>query len=494
MRRWLRSRYLPLAAFLVLLAAPAWIGTVVIGLAVALGAFRFGRFAGHRALRRTVAPASAVALGRDRRGQAVAVTDHDLSAHALILGASGSGKTTALLTILEQQIQRGLPVVAIDMKGSPAFALRLAHIAAQAGRPFRLWTPEGPTPWNPLEHGNATELKDKLICTERFTEPHYQRAAERYLQTVFQALRHANPERAPTLAEVVGVMDPRRLRVALRGLPKPFADRVQDYLTSLTPDQRSAIRGLQTRLAILTESEAGPYLEPAGRGVGQGIERSSEKIDLAAALDGHEVVLFSLNSSRYGQSAAQLGTLAVQDLICAAGGRLEQLRSGRKLEQATIAIDEFSGIGGAHIVSLFARGREAGVSAIVATQEMADLDRAGRGVRDQILGNTAVKLILRQEVPESAELVAQIAGTEKVWEETRQIGGTIFRGFPAGGTRREAEQFVIHPNDIKSLGTGDAVLISKLRGARARTIRVTAPDRSPHRSKHRDNRSGPELG
>jgi type IV secretory pathway TraG/TraD family ATPase VirD4 len=246
-----------------------------------------------------------------------------------------------------------------------------------------------------------------------------------------------------------------------------LAVRVQDYLGGLTPDQRSAIRGLQTRLAIITESESGPYLERGADG----------PVDLTAALGGREVVVFSLNSSRYGQFAAQLGTLAVQDLICATGGRLEQIRQGRQLPQATIAIDEFSGIGGAHVGALFARGREAAVSGIVATQEMADLDRAGRGVRDQILGNTAVKLILRQEVPQSAELVAEMAGTEKVWEETRQIGGTIFRGFPSGGTRREAEQFVVHPNEIKSLRTGDAILISKLRGERARTVRVRPPAR-----------------
>jgi hypothetical protein len=368
------------------------------------------------------------------------------------------------------------------MKGSPLLALQLAQAAGAAGRPFKLWTPEGPAQWNPLKQGNPTELKDKLICTERFTEPHYQRAAERYLQNVFQVLQHVHPGQPPTLAEVVTLMDTRRLAGALREVPKPLADRLQDYLTGLTPDQRSAIRGLQTRLAIITESEAGSYLESG----------TAEPIDLAAALGGREIVLFSLNSSRYGQFAAQLGTLAVQDLICATGGRLEQIREGHHLEQATIAIDEFSGIGGSHVVALFARGREAGVSGLVATQEMADLDRAGRGVRDQILGNTAIKLILRQEVPESAELVAEIAGTERVWEETRQIGGTIFRGFPAGGTRREGEQFVVHPNEIKSLRTGDAVLISKLRGGRTRTIRVTPPGpwRPPARSRVRD---GPEL-
>jgi conjugal transfer pilus assembly protein TraD len=479
-RRSRRLRCLALAVFIALLAAPTWIGTAAVGVAVGLSAFRLGRLLA-RGLRRRMVPAGGIALGRDARGHPVTVTERDLSSHALILGASGSGKTTALTTILEQQIRLGKPVVAIDMKGSPLFALQLAQAAAAAGRPFKLWTPDGSSHWNPLQHGNPTELKDKLICTERFTEPHYQRAAERYLQSVLQVLVHAHPERAPTLAEVVALMDPRRVPAVLRDVPKPLADRVQDYLTSLTPDQRSAVRGLQTRLAIITESASGSYLAPGG----------DAPVDLSAALEGREVVLFSLNSSRYGQLAGQLGTLAVQDLICATGNRLEQIRQGRRLEQATIAIDEFSGIGGSHVIALFARGREAGISCIVATQEMADLDRAGRGVRDQILGNTAFKLILRQDVPESADLVAQIAGTERVWEETHQIGGTIFRGFPAGGTRREGEQFIVHPNEIKSLPTGEAVLISKLRGERARTIRVRPPS---SRTASPSRRAGPELG
>jgi conjugal transfer pilus assembly protein TraD len=494
------ARYVPLTAFLALLAAPAWVTTVAIAVALAITAVRVGRFVARGLRRRAPVSSDLITLGKDHRGRHVTVTERDLSAHALMLGASGSGKTTVLTTILEQQIRRGRPVIVIDMKGSPGFVAQLAHAATTAGRGFRLWTPEGPSQWNPLGHGNPTELKDKLISTERFTEPHYQRAAERYLQNVFQVLRHSQPDRPPTLAEVVASMDTRRLPAALRGVPKALADRVQDYLSELTPDQRSAIRGLQTRLALITESESGAFLS----------RQAGDSIDLQAALAGGDVVVFSLNSSRYPAFAAQLGTLAVQDLITATGSRLELIRQGHELPQATVAIDEFSAIGAAHVVALFARGREAGVSGLVVTQEMADLDRLGRGVRDQILGNTALKLILRQDVPESANLVAQIAGTEKVWEETRQIGGTIFRGFPAGGTRREAEQFIVHPNQIKSLRTGDAVLISKLRGERARTIKVTPPARPrsgvpPARPRpgvpparrapgSASERSGPELG
>ena len=95
-----------------------------------------------------------------------------------------------------------------------------------------------------------------------------------------------------------------------------------------------------------------------------------------------------------------------------------------------------------------------------------------------MLGVTAVKIVHRQEVPSSALTIAQIAGTEQVWEETRQIGGSggLLGGQSAGrGTRRLGEQFIVHPNEIKALRTGEAVVISKIRGARPRTVRITPP-------------------
>jgi conjugal transfer pilus assembly protein TraD len=466
--------YWLLLAFAVLMAAPSGVAVpALIAATVAVTALRIGRAAiARRAGSRDLqARPKAILLGTDRGAKDVVLSDHQLSAHGLILGASGSGKSTTLLRILTEHIRRGSPVVALDLKGSPTFARVLEQAAAAAGRPFRLWTPDGPSQWNPLGHGNATELKDKLIGTERFTEPHYQRAAERYVQTVLQVLQHAHTDRAPALEDVVRLMDPRRMTGMLRHVPRPLAARVQDYVAGLTPDQLSAIRGLGTRLAVITESHIGPYLAPDVRAA----ERP-QAIDLRAALAGPEVVLFSLNSSSYGKLAAQIGTLVIQDLVSAAGDRLRAQSDAAPLRQAILGIDEFSALGGDQVIALLARGRESGISDLVATQELADLDRAAPGLRDQIVGNTAIKIVHRQDVPASAQTVAQMAGTEKVWEETHQIGGRWLRGYDNGrGTRREVERFVVHPNDIKTLRTGEAVVIAKLPETSVRILRVTPP-------------------
>ncbi len=170
----------------------------------------------------------------------------------------------------------------------------------------------------------------------------------------------------------------------------------------------------------------------------------------------------------------------MQDLVSASGDRLSETRPGVAAAAATVAIDEFSALGADHVIALLARGRESGMSVLVATQELADLDRAAPGLRDQVVGVTALKIIHRQEVPQSARTIALLIGTEHVWDTTHQTAGRLFGGYDTGrGTRREVERFIVHPNEIQSLATGEAIVISKLAEQRVQRVRVEPPRTVP---------------
>lgn len=417
------------------------------------------------------ARAGAIPLGHDPRGRPVAVPPEALAAHGLIVGATGSGKTTTLTRLLSEQLGTGAGVVVIDLKGSPTFAAQMRAAAEAAGRRFVQWTPDGGASWNPLAHGNATELKDKLLATEHFSEPHYRRAAERYLQLAIQVAQESDPGQELTLSRVVSLLSPERLAIAARRLPDARAQQLREYLGSLTPDQHSAVRGLGSRLAVLTESHTGRFLEPGGDQPG---------LDLRAALDGGEVVLFSLNSSTYGGLAGMLGTLAVQDLVAAAGSRLSESETASEHPQAVVAIDEFSALRSDNLLALLARGRESRVGVLLATQELADLDRAGPGFRDQVLGDTALKIAHRQDVPSSARMVAELAGTVRVWERSYQeSGGRLGQAGRASTSARLTERYVVEPELVRTLGTGDAVVIVKSPSASVRVTRVQAVGDAP---------------
>ena len=69
--------------------------------------------------------------------------------------------------------------------------------------------------------------------------------------------------------------------------------------------------------------------------------------------------------------------------------------------------------------------------------------------------------IERANVPESAELIAAIAGTKAVWVSTQQTEEGLLATGPSGkGSRRRGYEFQVHPSRIKRLGTGQAVLIT----------------------------------
>jgi conjugal transfer pilus assembly protein TraD len=396
-----------------------------------------------------------------------ALTAEEVAHHVLLLGATGSGKTTSLLRIAEGAINRGLAFVMVDLKGSPEVPARLDSIAVAHGRRMSCWSFDGQYLWNPLARGDVSELKDKLVGMETWTEPHYKRAAERYVQTVFAVLA-ARGETA-SLGRVAQLMRPAALNAMLRSVPTALSDRVAGYLEDVeqSRDQRSAVHGLGTRLALLAESSAGQYLDGASG------ERS---IDLPRCIERGDVLTFSLDSLRYGELAAQVGGLVIQDIKAVAS---ELLRAGSPL-RVVVGFDEISALDGDQLLGLLSRAREAGMAILLSTQELADLARVDPLFADQVLANTNVKIVHRQDVPESAERLSGVLGTYQDWEHTYverdALLSLLTRSVsPVIGTRRLVDKYVVHPNTFKGLLRGQAVVIRKHPRSCVDVVAVTPP-------------------
>jgi len=386
------------------------------------------------------ARAGAIVIGADRSRRAVAIPLGGASgSHTMIVGATGSGKTVTETLIVSRAIEQGLGAVIVDPKGDPLLREHAHAAAERAGRAFLEWTPSGPSTYNPYGHGSAGEIADKALAGERYTEPHYLRQAQRYLAHAVRALEAAGESATP--ARLVELMDPRRLELLARSVPDEAHARVLfAYLDTLDARQRSGLNGTRDRLAILAESEIGRWLAPAD---------DAPALDLLDAVRARAVSYFRLESDRLPLLSAMLAAAIVGDLLTVAA-------SCQAAPVATlVAIDEFSAIAPDGVARLFGRARAAGFSLLLATQELADLRSAAPALLEQVLGNVETVVAHRQSVPDSAELVARIAGTRPAWSSTEQLEHAV----PTGrGSRSRSREFAIHPDVIRTLARGCAAV------------------------------------
>jgi type IV secretory pathway TraG/TraD family ATPase VirD4 len=389
-------------------------------------------------------------LGEDERGRRASIPFGGSrgGAHALITGATGSGKTVTQAAIAARAVERGFGAVVIDPKGDDQMRVALATAAAGHGRQFIEWTPDGPAIYNPYARGSDTEVADKVLASERFTEPHYQRQAQRYLGHVVRALRQAG--RQTSLRAIVQHLDP----VALEQLVRDLGDGEHEthcYLDTLTSRQQSDLAGVRDRLAILAESDAGRWLDPE--------DGPREAFDLLDALRSRAVAYFALEADSRPLLAQMLGGAIVQDVQTVVASL-----QGRPVP-SVVVIDEFSSLAAAHVVRLFARARSAGMSLLLGTQELADLRVQGQErLLDQVLGNLSVLIAHRQVVPESAALTARLSGTRGTWKASVHGDGRT--------TRTRVAEPVLGAERLSSLQRGCAAVLDLEHRSEARIVHV----------------------
>jgi hypothetical protein len=390
-------------------------------------------------------------VGRDEANRPIAIPFGGSAGgtHTLVLGATGSGKTVTQSWIAVRAIERGMGAIIIDPKGDSALRQAVCGAARASARAFIEWSPDGPSVYNPYARGSDTEIADKALAGERFTEPHYLRQAQRYLGHVVRTVRLARLE--VSLQSLLEALDPEGLERLARTLPEQHASATHAYLDALTPRQRADLAGVRDRLAILAESDLGQWLDPRSA--------SGRPFDLLEAVQARAVVYFDLDSDSRPLLTQMLGAAIVQDLQTTVAAL-----QGRPMPTLAL-IDEFSALSVERVVRLFGRARSAGVSLVLGTQELADLRLAAHErMLEQVMGNLTALIAHRQVLPDSCSLIASLAGTRGAWKTSRHSDGRT--------TRTRTSEGVLAADRLMHLPPGSAAVTVLTRAASARVVRV----------------------
>lgn len=367
--------------------------------------------------------------------------DEDANLHTLAVGTTGSGKTTALANFVESVITRKWPLFYVDGKGDYEFAKRIEQSAKSQNAPFYLFSMVGDScKYNPISFGGFTSKKDRIIELREWSEDHYRKIAEGYLQTVFYTLEKANMSvNLHTLSKYLETESLLDLARKIKG------EKLVDRISKLA-DKRKDIESLIAEIQNIAHSEIGHLFD---------CNESDKILTLAKAFKEKAVVYFCLQPLAFPAYASTLGKLVINDLKSLIASQLKQQT---KTNMLTI-FDEFSVFAGDQVINLINQGRSAGVHAILATQSLSDIAiKGGKALLGQVLNNCNNYIIQRQNNPTDAEILANIIGTKDDFVITSQVAN---KGSTGAGSVRETKQFSVHPDEIKQLGRGIAILSSK---------------------------------
>ena len=371
--------------------------------------------------------------------------------HVFVCGTTGSGKTVALSNFIKHGIEQGYPLLLVDGKGDIGEG-SLLEITKQFCKQYRrklyivnLSDPANSCTYNPFKHASPTACKDMLINLTEWTEPHYKLNTERYLQRLVVLMKQADIQLS--FQSILEYIKTEHLKMLSGTLVKNEVISKQEHLLNVEICNVAGkiAETASARFSTIAESEAGAIF-------------SGDGIDIYTVVKERAVILFILNPLLYPELSPLVGRMVLVDAKQAVSKCFNT-----RLERGFFIFDEVSSYASTALIDLVNKSRSANITCILATQSLSDLDFAvNESFKEQVIENCNNYLVMRQNSGTNAEAWAGILGTRQTIDVTYQIQQQARNTSTTGlGSARRTREYIYHPDEIKTLTTGNAFFLSK---------------------------------
>lgn len=310
----------------------------------------------------------------------------DRLAHVYVIGKTGTGKSTLLVSMATQDIARGDGVFFLDPHGDAAEELRAA--AARVGRPVVYWNVPDPASsfgYNPLRHVRDDKIplavSGLLSAFKKYWVDAWGVRMEHVLRNALYALIE---QRGSVLSDILRLLTDKDYRRACAG--KITNEPVKTFWLREFPAYSDRYR--VDSIAPI-QNKVGAFL--ADPVLNRILTRPGEDVHLRRLMDEGSVVILNLAKGRIGEDSANLlGSLMIATLHVAAFSRAEVASGERRPFYAYL--DEFHSFTTSSIASMASELRKYGVGMILANQHLHQLEP---DIRHGVLGNTGTLICLR---------------------------------------------------------------------------------------------------
>ncbi len=399
-----------------------------------------------------------------RDGRVVYLSQARRKSHVIVFGATGSGKTTLMINLFLHAIRHNQPCVVIDPKGEDSTLDTIIRLGRkldpnfeQRFKVFKMSRPEASASYNPLKHGNANQLKDRVLEALTWSEQFYQAMAGEFLTVLTGCTEYL---KIPLTLDIVSRHLSRKedREVLLTQLQKKAqgGDAKADSLFELASNlfkklKTEDLAGLHAQLSILNNPTIGHLLS---------FSNADQEIDLREVLAKNQIAYFQLDILDNADTARRLGRMVVEDLKGLASHVYRTVPESDR-QFFPVFIDEFGSFASKEFVEFLKQSRGANFAAHLFCQGMEDLDVVSPEFRRQSSANPITKIGMRSDDSQTVEELCSMAGTVDALEQSYQVEGTVTSHKTGRGNMRETKQMRIEHDVIKNLETGQAVVIEK---------------------------------
>jgi predicted DNA-binding transcriptional regulator AlpA len=306
--------------------------------------------------------------------------------HTYLIGASGTGKSTLLLSIAVQDMAAGNGLAVLDPHGDLVEDI-LARVPEERAKDVILFDPADeayPVGFNILSA--HSELERTLLSSDLV-------AVFRRLSTTFgdQMVSVLGNAILAFLESSEGgtLLDLRRFLLD-KTFRAQFLETVQDEeVVSYWQQEFTLLKGLP-HASILTRLNA--FLRP--KVIRYMVAQKKDRLDLRAIMDGRKILLAKLSQGAIGaENSHLLGSLLVAKIAQAAMSRQDEAISSRT--PFFLYIDEFHHFVTPSIAAILSGARKYALGLTLAHQEMRQLKERSEEVASAVLANAYNRIVFR---------------------------------------------------------------------------------------------------
>jgi intracellular multiplication protein IcmO len=425
--------------------------------------------------------------------------------HMMILGSTGSGKTTLMKSLMWQNVRAGGGCIFVDGKMDYVDFQDFYNLCYAIGRHEDIYVispgdPERSNSYNPVLNGDPQEIASRItsLLPDDARAEFYKNEGYKALETLINASRFIGGEREenadgtwtikknkdgfPAKYGVINMYDLAIMlsnEAALQWMETTLEQNFPDFDVTnqfslflgqyRERDREGKMKINTARLkANISGTAAKPYVFGTGL-FGEVTSPYTPDVDLLTCIKESKVVYVMLPTMNKPDASKEFGKIFMSDFRTVVGW-LQQNPKLRPKIPYLVVMDEAGGYANANWDTLFQQCRSARISLVFSAQSTANLEDVSTTFYTKIKENTITSVFMKMQSEKGCNDVSNLVGEQ--WDVTYSqslgkgdsLGGstqslsstTLGTSENIGVSETQQKIKIISPEDIKKLATGEA--------------------------------------